>query len=103
MIRTNASPTQTRPQPQEGFFSKIGRVLKETFATPQLPAQKLQTTDTYRLGQPLSRSAELRLKSLTGGASTQGANQRRAQLSTNYTQADYIAMCDSIARLNETS
>jgi hypothetical protein len=77
-IRTQTSTAQTRPQPQaqEGFFGKIGRVLKETFATPEMPAQKAQGQDTFMKGVPaLSVAAARRVDALVAGRNSNARNQ----------------------------
>ena len=81
-LRTNIPQTQVRhqPQAQEGFFGKIGRVLKETFATPEVPQQKAAGADNFVMGQPLSIAAQRRLSLQNSGmkanrAATGGPSQ----------------------------
>lgn len=93
-IRTQTAAPRTQPQaPQEGFFGKVGRVLKETFSTPQVPVQKAKTADTYITGQPLSRGLQFRLDRQIAGRGD--GNRQDANTSKD---AESIAWLSAVSR-----
>jgi hypothetical protein len=100
-LRTSTAAPQTRSQPQvrEGFFGKIGRVLKETFATPELPAQKVVQTDNYTAGQPFSVAVQRRMALQNSGMKA----NRSAAASAASQDAQLVAYLNHISNTGDPS
>lgn len=73
-IRTNTSAPQA--QPNESFFGRIGRAIKETISPTPTPVRGAIGPDRYSK-TPASLASTRRLTSVTSGYGTEGPTARR--------------------------